>query len=134
MTCSQILSRAYREIFMLDHDEPIVDGFFGQKYHGIEIEYAYFTRPSDEDPAFDIDEDFFRIYTEDGCEGVWIAIELFHEEYGLSDIHAHVGTIKTLAEGRDAWEAMGALAGELTYCAHRAAWDIYRSEKAASKA
>ena len=122
MTCSEIMTRAYRDIFNLDTDEKTAR-FEGQRYNDIMIEYANMRAAYNGDPDFNIDTDAIRAQTETGCEGVWIAV---YRERGRR--REYIATVKTLDEGRAAWIAMGALAGELTYAADLAAWNIYRAE------
>ena len=83
------------------------------------IEYATFVKDS---APFDERDDFFEATTEDGSEGCWIRIDLVHyntePDAMFRYTRSRVGTIKTLNEGRKAWQDMGALAGELAYLAN----------------
>lgn len=128
MTTNQILSAAYAEIFSL---KPAKDGeftgtFYGQTAGDCEIDYVHFDLRS---MPFDIDKDYFEAAVEDGSEGCWIRVDLIHYN-GNRFEPSRVGTIKTLAEGRNAWRDMGALAGELAYVANSViAWRLYKAER-----
>ena len=132
MDTAQILSAAYAEIFSCD----VAKGghYYGQRVNDSEIDYAHFDRES---MSVDPDTDFFEAVVEDGSEGCWIRVELVRyieerkrrEEHHRDYDRFHVGLIKTLNEGRDAWRNMGALAGELAYVATQKVWPMCRAER-----
>ena len=130
MTATQIISAAYADVFGIAVSPS--GCYWGQALdNGLtEIDYAMF----DEDignEAFDIESDAIIAFTEDGCEGTWINVCLVRrDKVTRRKRFDRIGTIKTLDEGQDAWEAMGALAGALTYCAQEAAWRLYKAERA----
>lgn len=130
MMTQEIMSMAYADVFSIPvnengryHDQKLSDPKSGKE---IVIDYAYFDARLSKN--YDIDNDNIIAFTEDGCEGCWIAVYLSHV---IDDDGARkwdrIGTVKTLDEGRSAWRAMGALAGELTFAAQRAAWKIYKA-------
>lgn len=130
MTTTDILTLAWTTIFP-EAKLNMFSAFNDQKYRDITIDYASF---SGYDPrSFNIDGDAIICFTEDGSEGVWIAVH--HVRYDAEGRNImRVGSVKTLNEGRDAWRDMGALAGELTYEAGRAAWTLYKASEKAEEA
>ena len=131
MTTMQILSAAYAEIFGI---EPNEKGYYsGEKTGSSVIDYAHFDRDS---MTFDIDDDYIECVTEDGNEGCWIRAALVHFDKAKREyIRYRVGTIKTLDEGRCAWQDMGALAGELAYVANNiTAWKLYMESEQEQRA
>ena len=131
VTTTQILSLAYCTIFCIFTDTGSGIGhYWGQRAGGrSEIDYAHFD--GDHETRFDPDNDFFEATTEDGCEGCWIRVELVRWHPDTKQYtRKRVGTIKTLDEGRMAWNAMGALAGELAYLANNdAAHNVLKRAK-----
>lgn len=122
MTTLQILSAAYADIFGI---EPKDSGEYGGQVTGAStVDYAIFYDKHD----FDINTDYIEAMTEDGSEGCWIGVFRVRENpTDRSKAVQRVATIKTLSEGRTAWQDMGALAGELAYVANNIiAWKLYR--------
>ena len=130
MTARQVISTAYANVFGIE--VSLSDCYYGQTLDNdiTVIDYAHFDKDYD-DETFDIDTDVIIAFTEDGSEGTWIAVfRVRHDWKTRSKKFDRIGTIKTLDEGQGAWEAMGALAGALTYCAQEAAWRLYKAERA----
>ena len=120
MTTLQVVTAAYAEIFGIDVHEN--GYYYGQHAGSSEIDYAMFDRCVQN---YDIDAGYIAAITEDGNEGCWIGVF-----YICDSIRFRVGTIKTLAYDRAAWQDMGALAGELAYVANNIiAWKLYQAEK-----
>lgn len=125
MTTQEILSAAYAEVFGIDVKES--GSYFGEKLDGdIEIDYAHFDGRLCKD--YDMDTDHIEAVVEDGSEGTWIGVFLVRfDEATRGYLRDRVGTIKTLDEGRDAWRAMGALAGEFSWAVGPVARKIYKA-------
>lgn len=130
MNTMQILSAAYAEIFGVEASKN--GCYHDQKAGSSVIDYAHFDLNS---LSYDIDTDFFECVTEDGSEGCWVRVErVRYDREKREYIKNRVGTIKTLDEGRCAWQDMGALAGELAYVANNiTAWKLYRDEQQAQQ-
>ena len=134
VTTTQILSLAYCTIFGITTDRGNGIGRYYDQYANGKscIDYAHFD--GDYETPFDEDNDYFEAVTESGSEGCWIRVVLVHmagENYRERHYERkRVGTIKTLDEGRTAWQNMGALAGELAYVAnYDAAYKVLKRAK-----
>lgn len=128
MTTLEILTAAYAEIFGIDENKG--GDYHDQKTGSSVIDYAHFGTCSVD---FDIDADYIEAVTESGSEGCWIGIfRVRFNQKKSAYVRERVGTIKTLDEGRCAWQDMGALAGELSYVANEIiAWNKWKAEQTA---
>lgn len=134
MTTQEVLCDAYAAIFGIPSSKDRDGCYYDQAYQSVTIDYAELSGMRNPLP-YDDDTDYIEAVTEGGCEGVYIGVFRVREGRDVPDRdrRVRVGTIKTLCEGRDAWRSMGALCGELAYMAGRAAFVLWKAEKAAAE-